>query len=465
MSNIEKKMLQLEVETEDSNCRLGGLNFDCLEKIFESLCTRELINVCAINPTVRYAVKERVVRKRMISFNDWNRIWDTETIFKEFGEWIKHMSIAEDNLNSFGNLTAFDNFLQLLAKYCTKNRLQTLSMHFDIGEVNKDLLNASKPYFTNLRQIHYSSVGRKENSGHEQLFAAIIDGANELESIQLENTWSKGTWLQHNKAKNIQSITLIDSSIFDKKSLDIYFNKKPAIKTFAWINASAPNHTLCENVIRNCPNLDQFVDVQYLVPDGYLQETYLINRYNYMSDAQNLKCARITSFCRSGQDLISFFAAIARKNTLQNLSIHFIMNAIGEFNYDANRLDLYNKYPSFTSLHSLDIQNNSSCMFWSIIIVNFMSELLNLQQVSISGHEPINPVQMTRIALAPTNLKVLKINNANTPDLYMAIYTIGKVIEENQGKGQQTITIIINPQQNLNLQGYNISKSIKIIVV
>lgn len=463
MSNIEKKMLQLEVEIE--NCRLGRLNFDCLEKIFESLCTRDLINVCAINPIVRYAVKERVVRKRLIIFNDWNRIWDTETIFKEFGEWIKYMSITEDNFNSSKNITAFDHFLQLLVKYCTQNRLQTLSLNFDIGQVNKDLLNAAKPYFTNLREIHYSSVGRKENSDHEQLFATIIDQANELESIQLENTWCKGTWLQHNRAKNIQSITLIDSSVFDKNSLSIFFNQKPAIRTFAWINASAPNHTLCENVIRNCPNLDQFVDVQYLVPDGYLRESYLMNRYNYMSDAKNLKCARITSFCRSGQDLISFFASIARKNTLQNLSIHFIMNAIGEFNYETNRFDIYNKYPLFTSLHSLDIQNNSSCMFWSEIIVNFMSELLNLQQVSISGHEPINPVQMTRIALAPTNLKVLKINNANTPDLYMAIYTIGKVIEENQETGQKTITIVINPQQNLNLQGYDISESIKIIVV
>lgn len=465
MSNIEKKMLQLEVENENSNCRLGRLNFDCLDKIFESLCTGELIKICAINPIVSYAVKERVVRKRLINFNDWNRIWDTETIFEEFGEWLKYMSITEDNLDSSKNLTAFDNFLQLIVKYCTKNRLQTLSLHFDIGQVNKDLLNASKPYFTNLRQIHYSSVGRKENSGHEELFAAIIDGANELESIQLENTWSKGTWLQHNKAKNIQSITLIDSSIFDKKSLDIFFNQKPAIKTFAWINASAPNHTLCENVIRNCPNLNHFVDVQYLVPDGYLRENYLMNRYNYMSAAQNLECARVTSFCRSGQDLISFFAAIARKNTLQNLSIHFIMNAIGDFNYDANRLDIYNKYPTFTSLRSLDIQNNSSCMFWSEIIVNFMSELLNLQEISISGHEPINPVQMTRIALAPKNLKVLKINNANTPDLYMAIYTIGKVIEENQETDQQTMTIVINSQQNLHLQGYDISKSIKIIVV
>lgn len=456
------------LEENSNDCRLGLLNFDCLEKIFESCCTRELIKLSAVNPIVHRAVKERAIRKRLINFDDWTEIWDTETIFKEFGEWIKFLSIREDNIcmRACKNSTAFDFFLQLLVKYCTENRIQTISMAFDIGKVNMDLLDAAKPLFSNLHQVHFSSIGRQENFGHEQLFAAIIDAATELESIQLENTWSKGTWLQKDKMKNIRYLALINSSIFDQKSLDTYFNQKPAIKTFAWVNVSVPNHSLCERFVRNCPNLEQLIDVQHLVTDGYLRESFLMNRYNYISVAENLKCLRVTAFTRSGQDLISLFAAIARKNTIENLSIHFLMNAIGLFNYDANRLDIYNKYPEFTALKVLDIQNNSSCMFWSIIIVNFIIDMINLNEVRLSGIEPMTPVQLTQIALAPKNLKVLKINNAVITGLYNSIYTIGQVKENSK----ESITIVINQEQNLLLQRNNRSKRInedfiKIIVV
>lgn len=471
MDQSERGSVEIEEAKKDSNhCRLGTLNFDCLEKIFERLSTKELIQLCALNPIVHDAFKERAVKKREIIFSEWTQIWDTETIFKEFGEWMKFTTIKSDDidLQACKNTTEFEYFLNLFVKHCSENRLQTLSLHFDIGKINLDLLNAAKPFFTNLRKIHYTSVGAQENSGQDQFFATIIDSAKELESIQLENTWNKGTWLQHINMQNIQNIALINSSIFDKKSWDAYFHRTPTkIKRFAWINTTIPNYILCEQMVRNCPNLEHLIDIQHSVPDAYLRDdVFLLNRFNYVSAAKNLKCTRVTSYMRSGQDLIGLFVAIAQENTIQYLSIDFLKNATRRINYENYRLMINNTYPHFTSLRNLEILNNSSCMFWSTIFVNFMCDLINLHEVSVSGDEEINPVQMTRIALAPPNLKVLKINAACTTNLYAAVYTIGRVKEENKlSNGEHAITIVINQQQYTNLRGRDISKSIKFIIV
>lgn len=442
------------------NCRLGKLNFDCLERIFEELCSGELINLCKINPIVCDAVIERAVSKRMIYWNDWNRIWSTETIFKEIGDRIKYMSIGEE---SFGpefskSSPPFDHFLGLLVKHCEANRLCTLSLHFDINAVDPSLLEASKPFWTNLRQLHFASVGRHPNVGHEQFLSTVIE-STQLSSLQLENTWIKGNWLQNQNMKNIQHLALINSSVFDGKNWQLYFDQQPTLKTFAWINAAIPNYTLCANIARNCKELESFIDIQHHVPEKYLQRDFVMNRYNYFPLFESLECARITAYTSSGRDLISVFLALAQKSTVGTLSINFILNVLDQFNVN-NRLDRNIRYTEFTSLKNLEIHNHSTCHFWNDTIVNFMSAMVNLHEATISCQNPINSVQITCIALAAPQLKVLKINQAYTEPSHLAraLTTIARVRKD------KVFTVIINSNQMAQLGGQDFGGNIRLNV-
>lgn len=467
MLSISEKSFQIEdavvAEEMVNNCRLSLLNFDCLEKIFEQLSTNDLIKLCKINPIVCNAVIERAVSKRIINFTDWNEIWSTETIFMEIGKRIKLMSICEQNIcpKLCRESTPIDYFLGLFVKHCTKNRLDALSLCFDVTTINQGLLEAAKPYFTKLRQIHYVSVGWQSNIGYEKLLATIIDSAQQLSTIQIEEARIQGAWLQRDNVKNVQNIALINSNILDKQNWELYVKEQPALKVFAWINLALPNRTLCKNIARNCNQLERFIDVQCLVPKQYLHADFVMNRYNYFSSFEKLKCARITAYTRSGRDLVTAFVALAQKNTLKKLSINFITNAIAIFQpYH------HVQYPQFTSIKQLDIQNHSSCALWDRIIVNFMSGLVNLKQLTISGHESINSIKLAKIALAAPHLSVLKISEAHTPGKYLskALMLIG---EEMKGRktGPKVFTVFINSEQKTYLEGHNFSDNIRIVEV
>lgn len=457
---FEGNKMDYHIEKIKSNCRLSELNFDCLEKIFEILSTAELINLCNMCPVVCHAIKERALKKRMVNCDDWNRIWNIETIFEELGEWMKCLSIGEHNIcpNTCLQSTAFNYFLNLLVKNCTEHRFTLLSLSFDIDDLDLNLLNVAKPFFTQLQKLHYASIGRGPNADHEHFLDVIINSSENLNTIQLQNTSGKGVWLRTLKMKNVQNIALINSFISDEANWDFYFRQEPSLKSFAWINETIPNPMLCEKVVRNSLHLERFVDIQYSVPDEFLSDSFTRDRYSYLADAQNLKCARVTAYTRSGQDLINLFIRMAQTNSVQHLSVNFLRNASQHFNYEWNRYRIYNRYPHFTSCRSLDIQNNSSCMFWVILIENFLCELLNLQSLTISSCELMNTVQLTQIALAPPNLKVLRINNAQTSDLYTTLHTIGKVC-----KGK--MTVYINSEQSMSIVNRAISKRIQIIVV
>lgn len=451
------------ISLDEEDCRLSVLNFDVLEKIFEELNTEELITLCGISAVACSAIAEIFVKKRMIIFDDWNRIWNAETVFKEFGEWMKFIEIGQNNIDEemCKELTPFEYMLHLIVKKCTKDRLRSLSLNFDIDRVDSELLHVARPFFTELRQIQYSSVTNKAKSGQEQFLGMIIDAADKLESFQLKNTCSRGNWLRNSNMKNLQNINFVNSSVLDKENWDSYFTKQPTLKKFTWIHADMPNDWLCENVARKCKNLEEFIDVQQLV----LEEEHFnenSNRYEYLALVGNLKRAQITSFTRSGQDLINFIATTARNNTVEHLSVNFLKNAKDNFNYGANRSRIHHKYPHFTSLNSLEIMNHSSCMFWNEMSVNFMSELTNLREVTISSFEPISSVQLVQIALAPPNLSILKISGALTINICMAMITIGRVIEANR---QQKLTVEINSQQNEHLKEHKISDFIRLVVV
>lgn len=457
---LESSQMGCHIEKIKSNCRLSELNFDCLEKIFEILSMVELINLCNLCPVVCLAVKERALKKRMINCDDWNRIWNIETIFDELGEWMKCLTIGEHNIcpRLCVQSTAFNYFLHILVKHCTEHQLTSLSLSFNIEQLDLNLLNAAKPFFTHIQKLHYASIDRSLNSDHERFLEVIINSSENMNTIQLQNTFGKGIWLRTLKMKNVQNIALINSFTFDETNWNFYFRQQPRLKSFAWINETVPNQWLCENVVHNCSHLERFIDIQHSVSDEYLSESFALNRYNYLADAVNLKCVRVTAYTRSGQDLINLFVAMAQTNSVQHLSVNFLKNASQHFNYELNRLRIYNRYPHFTSCRSLDIQNNSTCMFWIILMENFLCELINLEELSISSCELMNTVQMTQIALAPPNLKILRLNNAQTCDLFTTLHTIGKIC---RGK----MTIYINSEQSLSLVNRAFSKKIQIIVV
>jgi hypothetical protein len=417
------------MEVNQDNFRLNQLNFDCLGAILEQLKTADLIKLCLIDATLANAVAERIVRKRTIHFSEWNQIWSTEQIFDTFGPWIKSMSIEEHNIcRKASNRKALQYFLELLVKNCDAHWIKALSLRFSNGELNPQLLNAAKPFFTQLRKLHFSSFGHRKGSGIDQLLTTIIDAADKLDSIVLENVNAK----------------------------DTHFKQELALKTFIWVNENTPNDTLCEKIVQHSPHLEQFIDRQFAVPEQYLQEN--LNRYSYLAAAEKLKFARITTYMRSGQDLINFFAEAATKNTLKFLSIAFLDNAWLKINNNAeDREHFDDRYPHFTSLTKLEIINNSSCMYWGQIFISFIFGLVNLREICISGNEAINPVQMTSIARAPPNLEILRINRVLTTNLHIALSVIGRI-------RTTPLTVIINRQQESQLIGRYFSDRIKFIV-
>lgn len=463
-------MSPMSIEAVAENCRLGQLNYDCLERIFEKLCTLELIKLCQINSNVCDAIKNRAIKKRVINFDDWNRIWCTEKVFEEFAECIQTLGIGERNMRreSDEGLSLFEHFLSLIIKYCAKNRLTMLSLHFDIGSISADLLDAVRPFLTNLHQIHIRSVNHRPNPGQEQFLETVIRQATAFETIILENTWINGSWLQLSQMKSVKNLALINSSIGDdaQQNWQSYFNHEPELKHFIWINSSAPNRWLCENVAQHCKKLEHFIDIEHMLSNESLRDNFGMNRYSFLSSVENLKCVKVTALTRSGHDLIEFFNLIARKNTVEFLSIHFLLNAVPvEFN--ANRRGPFYKYSHFTSIKNLEIHNYSTCMIWNETILNFIYQLVNLREILISGIEPMNSVQVTCIALAPTNLEMLKIHRIDTHDLHNAIRTIG--IEMNKRKSAnskaKTLTIVLNAKQNALLKGHDINDNIRILVV
>lgn len=426
------------------NCRLSKLNFDCLEKIFEYLFTNDLIQLCHINPMVCDAIKERTISKHRINFMDWNQIWSTETIFAEIGAHIRYMAIHELNFDAGQPI---NHFLAKLIEHCTPNRIQELALRFDFNAMDETLLNAARPYFSQLQKLTFGSIGRRSNTDGEQLLAAMIDSAKQLSSIQLENTSSNGNWLRSNHMKNVENLTLVKSSVVDDENLHHYLTNQPKLKTFVWINSHNPNYTLCENVARYCSELERFVDVQYHVDEEYLQRNFVMSRYNYFASFQNLKNAHITAYTESGRDLIGAFMALAQRNTVEMLGIHFLKNATTKYTLD----DMDNaaeQYPDILSLKYLDIENCTSCGFWSGILVNFLKRTMNLNELSISGHDQLNSIQLTCIVLAPPQLNVLKINRLNVKDLPLALKSISIV-----RVSFTALKVCINSEQSMQLGG------------
>lgn len=470
-STIEPKQLKSVdvVKQLIDSCRLSQLNFDCLGQIFEHLSTGELINMCKIDEIVCSAVKERAVSKRLIDFNEWKQIWSTETIFEKIGEQIKVMSIGESSMcqKMCNGLTPFNQFLSLMTKFCTENRIESLSMYFDIFDTDHNLLEAARPFLANLRQVLFTSVGRRPNDGHEDFFATLIDSAEKLSTIQLLNTCVEGNWLQHKNMKNIENMALIDSNIFKNINWQSYFEQQPSLKFFAWINKQLPNYTLCESIARNCTQLERFIDHQDRVHVKYLQRDFVMNRYNYFGVFKNLKCARITSYTSSGFDLTQVFMVLPLRNTVETLGINFISNTLDQRN-PVDRLILTGlRYNTFTSLKSLEIHNHSPCYFWNENIVKFMSCSVNLREVFISASSQLNSIHITNIALATSSLNTLKVYQANIngKELSMALNTISEVKKMDKDRVNEVFSVILNTHQIKELDGQNFGDNIRIVDV
>lgn len=470
---IVPKMQSNEVEPmviEDvvSDCRLGQLNYDCLERIFELLCTQELIHLCNIDPIVSDAVKYRVVKKRMIHVEDWNRIWCTIRLFKEFGKFMRILSISERcMLGVSKGESLFEQFLGLIVKHCSENSLNVLSLHFDNGPINVDLLEAARPFLTNVYQIHIRSMSNVLNVGHTQFLETVLQAAHGMKTIQLVNTKINGDWLQLNGMKNVENLAFINSKvIMDKQNWQFCLNMESALKSFAWINVSAANQALCELVAQKCSKMECFTDIQHVMPRSYLRKHAVTNRYSYLASAENLKYVQVTAYTRNGQDLVEFFGIAARNNTIQNLAIHFLANAYDQVIIPLSTPNIHYRYPHFTSITALEIHGYPTCMVWGETFMNFLSELINLREMYISSDETFNSVRLTAIILAPPNLESCNVSRTHIVYLPLAIITIGVEIDNRKkiNDAYKGINMILNEEQNKLLEGRAISKNIRIEV-
>lgn len=441
------------------SCRLSQLNFDCLDEIFQYLFTNDLLHLCQINPMVCDAIKERAIGKHHIDFTAWNQLWGTETIFTEFGAKIRSMAIHEwdfsqaEAADSTTGDQPINQFLSMLIKHCKPNRIQELSLNFDCHGINQTQLNEARPYFGQLEKIIFASTdGRHPNTDlHEQLLTTMIDSAKQLSAIQLESTTSSGNWLRLAHMANVENLALVNSLVDDDQKWHQYLTNQPKLTSFAWVHSTNPNVRLCENVARYCSELERFFDVQVCIDDDqYFQRDFVMSRYNYFASFQNLKCAQITAYTESGRDLIGAFMAMARRNTVERLGINFLQNPT--IKYTLDDMDYAaQEYPEIQSLQSLAIENCTSCNFWNGILVNFLKATMNLKELSISGCDRINSIQLTCIALAPSKLDVLNINQLIVADLPLAMKSIS--VGRAKNNNSNTLTVVINSEQSGQLKG------------
>lgn len=447
------------VERIIKNCRLSQLNFDCLGEIFQFLSTSDLIHLCQINPMVCDAIKERAIGKHHIDFSDWNQLWGTETIFSEFGAKIRSMAIHEwdfsqpEAASSIGD-HPINQFLSMLVKNCTPNRIEELLLNFDFHGINPTQLKEARPYFSQLKKLIFASIiGRHPNSDNQELpLNTMIESAKQLSSIQLENTTSSGDWLRLNHMTNMENLVLVNSLVSNDENWLHYLTNQPKLTSFAWVHSTIPNYQLCENVARHCTDLERFFDVQFRIDDEeqYFQRDFVMSRYNYFASFQNLKCAQITAYTESGRDLIGAFMAMTRRNTIERLGINFLQNPA--FKYTLDDMDYATQeYPEMQSLQSLQIENCTSCGFWNEILVKFLEATTNLNELSISGHERINSIQLTCIALVPSRMDVLQINQLIVADLELALKSIS--VGRAKNGNSDTLTVVVNSEQSMQLKG------------
>lgn len=444
--------------------RLIELSFDCLDRIFKFLTTSELMSLCTVDELICSAIRERAVFNRIINFNEWRRIWSTEEIFEKIGEQINIMSIEQSNMSRQRGLSPFSEFLSLLIKHCMENHIEWIALNFDVTVIDQKIFEAARPFWKNLRQIQFTAVGRRLSFGIDEFFLSVIDSAEKLSIIQLKDIYMEGYWLQNRNMYNIEKLVLIDTIISENITWQSNLGRHLKLKYFEWNNRESPNAMLCETIVRNCTQLEHFIDYQVCVHDIYLNRAALMNRYNYFGFFENLNTVQITAYMRSGCDLTDAFMALSRKNTVKTLIIDFISNAVAQSD-PADRLSSEPGYVQFASLQSLEIRSFPLCYIWNRNIVLFMSFMTNICEVTISGRNKIDSIHVTYIALAAPSLHTLKLYQANVTgeELIMALVTIANVKAMDQNRIGQVFTVFLNSYQISGLQDFHFSDDFRIV--
>lgn len=392
------------------NCQLTKLNFDCLERVFAYLSTKDLIHLSQINPIIYDAILERAISKRHIDFYELTQIWTLEKIFAKFGKHMTEVAINENHFELWKKIRTapINNFLRLLIKYCTANQITEMNLTFDYRKVDAKLLNAAKPFFTNIQTL--SVTGTSSNSGDRNfLTTTIINAAKNLSMLTLENVTINFNALNFECMKNLETLSISETNCVNTtNNWQRLLSSQPKLKSFAWDNYSNPNYTICKYIADHCADtLEKFMDKQLNVPEQFQSETFIMNRYDYFSNFKRLKKVAITGYLDSGCDLINVLAIIAQKNTVQKLWIQFLDGS--EIVEDTFVVPLVGNFDNCSSLTTLSIGNLGNDYFWCDIIVRFIKCAENLHTITISG-KYISETQIASIASAARRLKILDLS-------------------------------------------------------
>lgn len=460
------------------NCRLTQLNWDCLEKVFEYLDTKDLIQLSEVNSIVCDAILERGIKRNAIDFDGATEIWNIQEIFAKFGKHMIQVVAHEENFHQQGDTEAapIDNFLRLLTKHCTSNHITKMNLNFDYRKVNGKLLTAAQPFFTNIQTLCIN--GRSYNAGDNMFSATIINAAKQLSVLYL----SKGTNIDFNllhceSMKHLQTLVLYDIEYANADNWVRLFSNQPKLKSFAWQNLCKPNYSLCKYIAHSCgDNLEQFLDLQMGISRKCQSEEFIMNRYDYFAKFTNLKDAAITSYLDSGRDLIDALATIAQNNTVQNLCLMFL---------DAHKIieDFFNftlqpkSYAKCTSLSSLTILNIASrSNLWSDNMDQFIKCSQNLHTIAISGR-CVSAAQIARIAVAAQRLKILNLSMflfqdefvVETPAICQLLTNLDVEWKQRNRNAEEptVLNVYVNPEQKRHLAEYelDLSDSINIVEV
>lgn len=388
--------------TSSANCRLRHqLNGDCLVKIFEYLNVRDMIQLCKLDSYFGELIKSQVIAKTVINLGVLDeRMPNNRSVLKRstietfelFGKFMRKIIIRGDDLHLF---------LSTIVKYCRPGRFTYVSLSFKLntGLQATNLFDQSVPFFTNLRVLRLSDIGR---SGLYQLFLTkISQAATSITILQLHQVTVAEGWLQ--KMTSLRQLNLHTPLGMELDDLTSCLKANPTLQAFEY-KGSIDMKSIYATLPVCCPELQTFSDCHTrndILEDGLAQ------RYEFLSLLKHLDNVTLTSYTDSTHDLDHHLRIPTLKN-ISKLRVYVNSDRPKILNKEAKQELMKSFTEPFDNLKTIEVElrciGDINCDLRCEFIFALVSRLRNIENIRLSGRSLFN---VNRILYRSANIRQL----------------------------------------------------------
>lgn len=388
-----------EIKKIDENkmCRLKhGLNVDCLIYIFKCLNTDDLFSLCNVDVYFKEIIKNYVIPKCKLVF-DARQNRSNGELFELFEGKIRQISY-------FNNCNIAE-FIRKMAKYCPDglkeleiNNIPRIGLEKSINCLNKSIkrFQATGHCLRDLERLTLRSRPQ------EKILYDILFGHIEIPVIKELN------WIS---LLNLKELHLIHLQNIDEECLIEFFCQRPKLEHFVNELSIVNMKKIGEVMTEYCADQIQIFRDQGSYAFGYIHESTIRTRYDFLSKFKNLKEVAISSFYTCGCDLRYPIEKLSQIKSLETLAIYrqrtfdhivgmtseivrsnFIFEQLTQANFYRDircivRRDVGWKFDTFTNLKSLEINSDiypTNCPRKEFLI-EYPEIISNVEMVTVSG--------------------------------------------------------------------------------